>query len=321
MGTRLRLDAREEERVECRTTFAFRISPLGRLAPLTALLAVLLILMQTGRLSAQQPPPNNQATGTPAIIGTPRVGEVLWLDLSTIADDDGLENAEFQFQIVADDDISTPVAELRALGVGTYYIVRPYDAGLQVGFRLSFDDDAGNHESFDYVWTSAVAAVVPAPPENLSASLANSGDLNLSWTAPSHEFSTDNTDGGSDTTRYKVQWKLASGSWANAGDVTEETVTGTTHAVTGLNASSTYTVRVLAVNAIGNGDPSTEVTVSGVNVNVGPVVSGLSHRRLAETNRMPKVTTCTASDPESDSIAWSLSGPDGNALTIAGGSR
>ncbi len=288
---------------------------------LMAALAVAVISMQSDRLAAQQPP-NNPATGTPTISGTPRVGEVLWVDLTTIADADGLENAEFQFQIVADDDISTSVAELRALSFTNSYIIRPYDAGLQIGFRLSFDDDAGNSESVEYVWTSAVAAVVPAPPENLSASII-SGDLSLSWSAPSHEFSTGDTDGvgdgGSDITGYKVQWKLASRSWASAGNITEETVTGTTHVVSGLNTSSTYTARVLAVNAIGDGAPSTEVTVSGTSVNVGPVVSGLSFPRLAETNRVPLVTTYTVSDPESDAIAWSLSGPDRDALTIAGG--
>ena len=299
------------------------LSRLWRLAALPALLAFIVIATQGERLEAQDPPPNNEATGTPTITGTPRVGEVLWVDISTIADADGLENAEFQFQIVADDDISTSVAELRALSFANYYIIRPYDAGLQIGFRLSFEDDAGNDESLEYVWSSAVAAVVPAPPENLSASLANSGDLNLSWTAPSHEFTTNDTDGvgdgGTDITGYKVQWKLASGSWANAGDVTEENVTGTTHAVTALSTSNTYTVRVLAVNAIGDGDPSTEVTVSAANVNVGPVVSGRSHPRLSETNRPPKVTTYTASDPESDGISWSLSGADSDAFTIEGG--
>ena len=299
------------------------LSRLWRLTGLLALVAVAVLSARVEPVDAQDPPENNEATGTPTITGTPRVGGVLWVDVSTIADADGLENAEFQFQIVADDDISTPIAELRALSFATHYIVRPYDAGLQIGFRLNFEDDAGNDESFEYVWSSAVAAVVPAPPENLSASLANSGDLNLSWSAPSHEFSTDDTDGvgdgGSDITGYRVQWKLASGSWASAGDVTEEAVTGTTHAVTGLSAGSTYTVRVLAVNAIGDGHPSTEVTVSGVNVNVGPVVSGRSHPRLAETNRVPTVTTYTASDPESDSLSWSLSGTDSNALTIEGG--
>ncbi|MYH68466.1 MAG: hypothetical protein F4152_07980, partial [Dehalococcoidia bacterium] len=294
------------------------------LATLVCVIAFGVLAPASERLHAQDPPPNNPATGTLTITGTPRVGEVLWVDFSAIADADGIENAEFQLQINFDDDISTPEDSfLRAVGFVTHYEVRPDDAGLHVGFRLSFDDDADNYENFEYVWTSVVVAVVPAPPEDLTASLTNTGDLNLSWTAPSWDLTTSDADGvgdgGSDITGYKVQWKLASGSWTNAADVTEETVTGTTYAITGLNANSTYNMRVLAVNAVGDGAPSTEVTVSGSNVNVGPVVSGDGLPQLAETNRPPRVTTYTASDPESDSISWSLSGPDRNAFTITGG--
>ena len=222
-----------------------RAAPLVRLVALTALLAAIVIASQSSLLHAQDPPLNNEATGTPVTMGTPRVGEVLWIDFSSIADDDGLENATFQLQIIADDDFNEPRAYLRALSFASNYRVASFDAGMRVGFGLSFEDDAGNDEIFDYVWTSTVTAITPAPPENLSASVGNSGDVNLSWTAPTEDLAGFNSgvgDGGSDITGYKVQWKLASGSWEASGDVTEASVTGTTYAVTGLNASNTYTV-------------------------------------------------------------------------------
>ena len=196
---------------------------------------------------------------------------------------------------------------------------------------MHFEDDNGNSESLDVQATSTVAAVVPDPPPNLSASLGDPGELDLSWSTPAVcDFTVvfdcwldlDRTfsvgDGGSEITGYTVQWKLASGSWGVASHVSEADVTTTSHTVTGLSASSTYTARVLARNIVGAGTPSTEVTVSGTTVNVGPVVSGRAMPSFFETNPRT-VWTYTATDPENDTITWSLSGPDAAFFSIANG--
>ena len=47
--------------------------------------------------------PNNPATGAPGISGTPSVGGTLTADVSGIGDGDGLENATFTYQWLADD--------------------------------------------------------------------------------------------------------------------------------------------------------------------------------------------------------------------------
>ena len=49
------------------------------------------------------PQPNNPATGAPAITGTAQVGEALTADTSGLADADGLTNATFSYQWLADD--------------------------------------------------------------------------------------------------------------------------------------------------------------------------------------------------------------------------
>ena len=309
----------------------FRVSPLGRLVALTVLLAVLVMSIQSGRLAAQQPPENNPATGTPTLIGPLRVGEVVRVDTSSIADPDGLTDTSFSFTWQADDDLLEPGAFFRALGLINGYPIAPYDAGLTIVVQVHFDDDEGNSESFDVQATSTVAAVAPDSPANLSASLGNSGELDLSWSTPAvcdftlvfdcwldldRTFSVG--DGGSEITGYTVQWKLASGSWGVASNVSEAEVTATSHTVTGLTAGNTYTVRVLARNAVDAGAPSTEVTVSGTDLNVGPVVSGRAMPRFFETNPRT-VETYTATDPENDTITWMLSGPDGSFFSITNG--
>ena len=69
-------------------------------------------------------------------------------------------------------------------------------------------------------------------------------------------------DGGSDITSYTVQWKEAAASWTNPSDVSSATVTGKTHAITGLTLGVSYSLRVVATNAIGDSTPSPELTVT-----------------------------------------------------------
>ena len=97
--------------------------------------------------------PLSPATGAPTIGGTARVGESLTASTSDIADADGLANASFTYQWLADDlDISG--------ATGSSYTVVTADAGKVIKVTVSFTDDAGNEESV----TSAATAVVTQPP-------------------------------------------------------------------------------------------------------------------------------------------------------------
>ena len=247
------------------------------------------------------------------------------MDTSSIADADGLTNPSFSYTWFADGGF------FRALTFINEYPVAPYDAGLTIEVQVHFEDDNGNSESLDVQATSPVAAVAPDAPPDLSGSPGDPGELDLSWSTPAvcdftlvfdcwldldRTFSVG--DGGSDITGYTVQWKLSSGSWGVASHVSEAEVTTTSYTVTGLSVSSAYVARVLARNAAGPGTPSTEVTVTGTDLNLGPVVSGRAMPTFFETNPRD-VETYTATDPESDTIAWSLSGADANFFSIANG--
>ena len=269
---------------------------------------------------------NTAPTGTPTFIGAQRVGEVLRVDTSSIDDPDGFTNRDFSFTWLADNDLMELGSFLRGLGLVNAYEIAPYDAGMTIKVQIYFDDDLGNHEFINLQAPSTVAAVAPDQPGNLSASLGNPGELDLSWSTPAVcDFTLvfdcwlglDRTfnvgDGGSDITGYTVQWKLSSGDWGTASDVSEAEISETSYTITGLVSSNTYTVRVRARNVAGLGTPSTEVTVSGTDLNVGPAVSGRARPYFFETNPRD-VTTYTATDPESDTITWSLSGDDASLL-------
>ena len=95
--------------------------------------------------------PLSPATGAPTINGTARVGEILTVSTSDIADADGLANASFTYQwLAADVDISG--------ATGSSYTVVKADAGKVITVTVSFTDDAGNEESV----TSAATADGPA---------------------------------------------------------------------------------------------------------------------------------------------------------------
>ena len=61
--------------------------------------------------------PNSLATGAPTISGTAQVGETLTANTTGIADEDGLTNAVFSYQWLADD------ADIRARPGNTYTLV------------------------------------------------------------------------------------------------------------------------------------------------------------------------------------------------------
>ena len=209
---------------------------------------------------------NRFATGAPTITGTPRVGEVLTVDTSSITDEDGLTHPRFSngWRVVPpQNDILIRLYNRRD------YLVPPVDVGRTIEARVYFIDDANFTEALQSTATTEVAASSPDPPRNLTASPVGGGALNVEWEAPIWNVtdwlfngSSAIGDGGSDITSYTVQWKEAAASWTNPSDVSSATVTGTTHAITGLTLGVPYSLRVVATNAIGDSTPSPELTVT-----------------------------------------------------------
>ena len=96
---------------------------------------------------------NSPATGLPTISGTSQVGETLTADITGIADADGLENATFSYQWIADDGTSdTEITDATA----QTYTPSDADAGKSMRVRVSFTDDAGNEETLTGAATDTI---------------------------------------------------------------------------------------------------------------------------------------------------------------------
>ena len=107
---------------------------------------------------------NTPATGKPAISGTTRVGKTLTGSTSGIADADGLTNATFAWQWIANDGTSdTDIAGATA----ATYMLTAAEEGKTVKVRVTFTDDTGTEETFVSDATAQVAPGLTATFENI----------------------------------------------------------------------------------------------------------------------------------------------------------
>ena len=90
--------------------------------------------------------PNTPATGAPSITGTAQVGETLTANTPGIADADGLDNATYSYQWMAND--GTSDTDIAGATDSTHILVAA-DEGRTIKVRVKFTDDAGNAESTD----------------------------------------------------------------------------------------------------------------------------------------------------------------------------
>ena len=98
---------------------------------------------------------------------------------------------------------------------------------------------------------------IPMAPRYLRV-IPGDGSLVANWKQPLE-------DGNSDITHYRLQWKPGTESWSNP-DATEEMtvpppgggLTEVYHLITGLRSYTHYAIRVIAVNGMGDSEPSAE---------------------------------------------------------------
>jgi len=114
----------------------------------------------------------------------------------------------------------------------------------------------------------AVPVTVPGAPTGLTATAGNS-QVTLSWTAPA-------SDGGSHVSGYLIYQGTSPGG-ETGNPVNGSLVTATSNTVTGLTNGTTYYFRVTAVNGVGEGRASSEV--SAVPVTVPGAPTGLTATR------------------------------------------
>ena len=207
------------------------------------------------------PEPNVAATGVPVVAGAVRVGETLVVDMSGVADADGMAGAVFTYLWLADG-----VAVAGAAGAA--YTLVEADVGKVFGVRVSFVDDRGHRESL--VGAAAGPVLGGGPPGAPHGLVVAAGDreLTLSWEPPAD-------NGNAAVRKYRVEWRIDGRDYhRNRWGTTRTTTYTTTHLANGVR----YVFRVTAVSDRGHSRASEEVggtPSSGSVVDLAtPVLSG-----------------------------------------------
>ena len=187
---------------------------------------------------------NTPATGAPTITGTSQVGETLTANTSGIADSDGLSNATFSYQWLAD---AVAISD----ATGSSYTLANDDVGKTLKVRVTFSDDAGNEESLTSAATDAVAAAnspaTGAPTITGTARVGETLKANTSGIADS--------DGLSSAT-FSYQW-LADGTAISDATVSSYTLAND-------HAGKAITVRVNFTDDGGNEETLTSAASDAV---------------------------------------------------------
>ena len=171
------------------------------------------------------PRPNRPAIGAPTISGAPLVGRTLNTHTSEIRDRDGLSNATFKYQWLADDaDISE--------ATNATYTLADADEGKAIKVEVSFTDDAGNGETLT---SAATGAVDTRPNSPATGAPTITGTAQVGEMLTAHTLGIADADGLSNV-QYDYQWL--------ADDTDIAGATGLTYTLTDSEESKAITVQV-----------------------------------------------------------------------------
>ena len=188
---------------------------------------------------------NREATGQPAISGTPQVGETLAADTSGITDADGLTNVSYEYQWLAsgtDIDGAT----------GSSYVLTSSEQGQTIQVRVTFTDDADNQESL----TSAATETVLARPNRAAAGLPTiSGTPQVDETLTADTSAISDEDGLTNVS-WSYQW--------TAGGTDIEGATSSTYTLVFADQGKTIKVKVSFTDDRGSNESLTSVATLAV---------------------------------------------------------
>ena len=235
----------------------------------------------------------------PRVVGdvddlTVELGERFQVDISGVfSEPDGEQVGNYGFTLRTSGvlrgvvDIQTGILSLTAVGVGVTIVA--VDASDIHG------NGSGSHDLFSVTVVAAKTqstATAPDAPTGLTATASGQTEIDLSWTAPSH-------DGGSDITGYKIEVSANGSNWADLVADTDSTSTSYSH--TGLTAGTTRHYRVSAINSAGTSDPS---SIDSATTDSPPA---------ATAPDAPTGLTATADGQTEIDLSWTAPSDDGGA--------
>ena len=226
---------------------------------------------------------NSPATGAPTIDGTVQVGETLTANRSGIADADGLKNATFSYQWLADN------ADING-ATGSVYTLADSEEGKAITVQVSFTDDAGNNETLTSGATDAVAAA-PTPNSPATGAPTISGTAQVGETLTADKSGIADADGLANAT-FSYQWLADAAEIAGA--------TGSTYTLADADEGKAIKVQVSFTDDAGNDEALTSAATAAV-AGAQPTEAPAKPTGLSATASHGSVTL-TWDDPGDDTI-------------------
>ena len=224
---------------------------------------------------------NTPATGVPTISGTAQVGETLTANTSGVVDADGLKNATFSYQWLADN-------AAIAGATGSTYTLADSEEGKAITVQVSFTDDADNEETL----TSAATGAVDARPNSPATGVPTiTGTTQVGQTLTADTSGIADADGLTNAT-FSYQWLADNTDIAGA--------TNAIYTLTDSEESKAITVQVSYTDASNNEETLTSAATDVV-AGAQPTEPPAKPRNLSATATHDSVTL-TWDDPGDDTI-------------------
>ena len=237
---------------------------------------------------------NTPATGAPAIDGSPIVGQTLTATTSAIGDDDGITDAVFAYQWLADD------ATIDSATAATYTVVAA-DVGKAFTVTVTFTDDADNAESLT---STATAAAKPAnTPATGAPGIDGSPVVGQTLTATTSAIGDDN---GITNATFAYQWL--------ADDATIDSATASTYTVVAADVGKAFTVTVTFTDDADNAESLTSQATAAV---TQPLTAGI--HAAPDSHDGQSVFTFELRFSEAPKTSFSYVTIRDHAFTVTGG--
>ena len=237
----------------------------------------------TGAVAAA---PNDPATGTPTISGTAQVGETLTADTSGITDADGLVNATFNYQWVANDGATD--TDISGATASTYMLVDD-DQGKTIKVLVSVTDDADNETTLTSAATDEVSFAVQ---QQGASNTPATGEPTITGTAQAGEMLTADTTGitdddGLNNAAFTYQWLSDDAEIGGA--------TGSTYTLLAGDEGQTIKVRVIVTDDAGNETTLTSEATNAVEAAAQPDSPATGEPTITGTARVGEMLTADTS--------------------------
>ncbi len=274
---------------------------------------------------------NSPATGSPTIIGTPEPGRTLRVDVSGIADADGLTNVSYRYQWFSND--GTGDADYLVYFPDSDDVVRGWDGlrGMEdhfflnqtardktFGVRVTFLDDAGNWE----ILTSG-----PTPPVRTLPNSPATGKPTINGTARLGETLAADVSGIRDANglpapargprwysspRFRYQWIRGDGATDSAIDGADSS----NYTLVGADVGHTVKVRVSFTDGSGYAETLISAATPVVSDTTALQQQGAPNRAPTVSDAISDATIVNESGTHEVSLSGVFDDPDNDALII-----